>query len=405
MGWRLKRKSKNSTRWYLQQITDKGLDKITGKPRRKYKSISLSKDLRAHGFNPFWKYDEAKHHYDNKFKQKQKDKFDADYRQKVLERHKKAEIIKSIFLPEDLVNKFYEEFLMDRFCIASAKKELPKGYDGYWNSAMEVIADVQIEPHEYFMKPMKFYNYAIDRGLSPSWFRKITRFINLWGYFYCYETKQSYLPLPPPRKQYQQAMYDAFFEKRGGNLESDPITFEMLRKVKISDEHNKFGSKTEMQSNHWKFLWICTSFGLRPSECERILGDKTNKYHRAAKDKNGILCLHIYQPKLISLPQKKRWKIIPVLFSEQIEAIQYIKEQQFKKPLTKTIHRLISDNCNNYGCRKGFFDTMTDRGQKMENVSLWLGHTSLDRSLKSYRQRNVVHYDLPETGKALKSVG
>lgn len=198
---------------------------------------------------------------------------------------------------------------------------------------------------------------------------------------------------------------EKYLEVKKEGIESAPLTFEILNSVPHT-ENEKDNEK--MKSRHWRFLFICCAFGLRPSECSRLLGDKKNKFHEFTKpDQNGIFYLKIYQPKLITLEVKNRWKSIPILFEEQRLAIEFIKAQNFKKPLTKTIHNFISPKHNNYGGRKGFLDEMLkpERGpQLFENISLWLGHTSLDRSLRNYKQRNRVQYLLMPTKKDLKIV-
>lgn len=40
-------------------------------------------------------------------------------------------------------------------------------------------------------------------------------------------------------------------------------------------------------------------------------------------------------------------------------------------------------------------DLMLGLGQKFENVSVWLGHTTLDRSLRNYKNKQIVNYDIP----------
>ncbi|MFZ4403324.1 MAG: hypothetical protein ACOYOK_04410, partial [Pseudobdellovibrionaceae bacterium] len=83
------------------------------------------------------------------------------------------------------------------------------------------------------------------------------------------------------------------------------------------------------------------------------------------------------------------------LFDQQAQALDMIKSGEFKRPLTKTIHLHISERHNNYGGRKGFMDLMLSLGQKFENISVWLGHTTLDRSLRNYKNKQIVNYDIP----------
>ncbi len=138
-------------------------------------------------------------------------------------------------------------------------------------------------------------------------------------------------------------------------------------------------------------MWL----GLRPSEIDALTDKKQMKNWRIEKDEIGTTIIRVYQPKLISIERAKRWKGIPIIFDQQTEALKIIKSGVFKRPLTKTIHLHISERHNNYGGRKGFMDLMLGLGQKFENISVWLGHTTLDRSLRNYKNKDIVNYDLP----------
>jgi integrase len=43
-----------------------------------------------------------------------------------------------------------------------------------------------------------------------------------------------------------------------------------------------------------------------------------------------------------------------------------------------------------YGGRKGFQDLMLNRGQKLEDISAWMGHQSIEMTWKRYRNRKRV---------------
>jgi hypothetical protein len=44
-----------------------------------------------------------------------------------------------------------------------------------------------------------------------------------------------------------------------------------------------------------------------------------------------------------------------------------------------------------YEGRKGFSDLMLSRGQALENISIWMGHSPLDRTWRSFKQRRRFH--------------
>ena len=50
------------------------------------------------------------------------------------------------------------------------------------------------------------------------------------------------------------------------------------------------------------------------------------------------------------------------------------------------LHTLYFTNEN-----KGFVDLMLSKGHELENISVWMGHSTLDRTWKSYKQRTKYH--------------
>ena len=247
-----------------------------------------------------------------------------------------------------------------------------------------MICEVQTEPKDYHEYPERFYQYVVKHCYSPSYLQKMLRIVNYWGYFVCRHQKQPFLPVPWPRGQAKERIADAYFDQRPHGLESAPL---------LPNELEKARSNLLTPAYNWLFMsvWL----GLRPSEIDSLVPKKKMKNWRIEKDKQGITILRVYQPKLVSIEREKRWKGIPILFDQQVQALEFIKSGEFKRPLTKTIHLHISERHNNYGGRKGFMDLMLGLGQKFENVSVWLGHTTLDRSLRNYKNKQIVNYDIP----------
>jgi len=63
----------------------------------------------------------------------------------------------------------------------------------------------------------------------------------------------------------------------------------------------------------------------------------------------------------------------------------------FKRPLMKTIRSHFGDDIDLYGGRKGFSDLMLSKHQTLENISVWMGHSTLDRTWRSYKSRKKFH--------------
>lgn len=397
MGWRLK-PNKSKTSWSLHHIVDKGRDK-NGKKIRPARVLADS-EVKAHGFDPNWSYEIALKYYRNTFQAEQSKKRDAEKMAKAKARVNDAAVVKSAFLPDDLVQEFYQ-YLVDRFAHPKTG-ELPDNYDSFWRGTQALIAEVQLEPWNYSMYPNKIYSYAVRHQYSPSWFKKILKFVNLWGFFVCNKRNKPFLAVPPLQGKWRDLVNESYLEVKKDGAESYPLTFEILYSIPYTEDD----SETEkMKGRFWRYAFTTLAMGLRPSELDRILTDKKARFHEITKpDKNGVRFLRIYQAKLINLEPSKRWKSIPILYPEQEQALEYIKIKNFKRPLTKTIHNFIGSNFNNYAGRKGFMDWLLSMGQRFENISMYLGHTSLDRSLRSYKQKGVVYYDLPVTLKKSRRI-
>ena len=165
MGWRLKKDYNNSDNWYFFKITDHGKNKKTGKIERDEDPLSEEEIVEC-GFDLEWNYSQALEFYDNTFKPNQKI-LKIESKINAHKRVSRRKFKKSIFLPPHLVKKFYNDFLLEKYPSPEKKnkddktKKLLKGYDGYWNTAQDVIAEVCVKPEDYFMKPAKFYLYAI----------------------------------------------------------------------------------------------------------------------------------------------------------------------------------------------------------------------------------------------------
>ncbi len=86
-----------------------------------------------------------------------------------------------------------------------------------------------------------------------------------------------------------------------------------------------------------------------------------------------------------------RWKPIPIIFDEQKFALKIIEAQNFKRPLIKTIRKCFGPGVDSYGGRKGFPDQMLSKNQLFENISVWMGHSTLQRTWYSYKSRRRFH--------------
>src|SRR4051794_9202590 len=86
-------------------------------------------------------------------------------------------------------------------------------------------------------------------------------------------------------------------------------------------------------------------------------------------------------------PPEDRWKPIPIIFDQQHFALKLIESGNFRRPLMKTVRHHFGSGKTLYAGRKGFADLMLSKNQSIENISVWMGHSTLQRTWYSYKQR------------------
>ncbi len=102
----------------------------------------------------------------------------------------------------------------------------------------------------------------------------------------------------------------------------------------------------------------------------------------------------MYQAKLTALAKDKRWKHIPLIHPEMVQSLADIQKQVPRKPLVKTIKAAAPHlpKIGLYSGRKGFTDLMLSLGQSLENVAMWMGHASIERTWRNYKNKDVVNF-------------
>lgn len=283
--------------------------------------------------------------------------------------------IESIFVPSNYAEEF-EAYLADNF--VSLQKSNTKLLS-HWGRVQKLLLDLKLLPSQFFANKQKILGYLIKNEYSADYCKKLIRILNLWCEFVSEKEGRFYKPIPKLKPLDIQRLTDAYSESDSYIGESDPLTESMLTKLRGS-----------MEEHHWKWLHVSLYFGLRPSEIERRNNSKTKwrvEYDTTIK-KNVV---YFYQPKLVSLPAAKRWKAIPVILPEQIEGLKYLGEE-IRMPLTKTIQSHSGLHLTRYCGRKGFVDLMLSHGQSLEDISAWMGHASVDRTWRSYRNKKRVSF-------------
>jgi integrase len=251
----------------------------------------------------------------------------------------------------------------------------------YWNKAKEILTAVMKDlPDPMMWAGMSevFYKEAEKRSYHPTYFEKVLAVVNEWGKFLVlHEKKRSdYQPIKAPKGFHKQRLVDAVTKaKRPLSKASKPLTWPMLCRAK--------GLLTN--EDHWNYLFILFAFGLRPSELNKMVSDKSTF---RVEEVEGVTVLHIFQGKLGQLDAQERWKHIPVDDPAQKKALDLILARQFKRPCADTVRRVLPPGYGLYAPRKGFALHMVRKGWTLEAASRYLGHSSTKTTEAYYVDRN-----------------
>lgn len=284
--------------------------------------------------------------------------------------------IESALLPSYLTEEYVEKLRKDFY---GTKKEFLKSKQlSYWRLTAKVIREVGIENNEWADEKRSFYKHFIKMTYAPSTVQKIITEMNKWGKFCARKTKEYFEPLPKPRGRDLSLIVDAYADSSKRKKESKPLYHKQLVKHEDSFKPEQF---------NW--LFISVWFGLRPQEVDNLKKEDKGKFWKITK-KGNYKVLNIFQTKINAVERDKRWKFIPCLYPEQIEALEMIKSGEFKRPIGKTMQRRFGEGYTPYAGRKGFEKQMEQKGIAFEFISAWLGHQNVDRTWKSYKDKKSV---------------
>ena len=291
-------------------------------------------------------------------------------------------------LPEKLVSAFQEE-------LEKEYKDNEERLDTilqHWTSAKKLLGKNKIDYTEFYDKRFDIFKYYEQKCWSADYIKRISKILNKWGSFCARKRGNFFEPIPKIGIRFNK-IAEARENKTDIRRPATPLNWIDLKNLKTTFE-------TEKLTEHWNWLFVGLFFGLRPSEIENLkkIKDKKTKekFYKIEFDKtNKINVLFVYQNKLINLPENKRWKIIPIFEPEQTEALKIIESGEFKKPLNKTLKRLFKiEGIEAYSPRKGFTDLMLERKYQLEDISTFLGHSSIETTWRHYK--NKFAYKLPD---------
>lgn len=297
--------------------------------------------------------------------------------------------INKAYLPEHIVAAF-EEDLKDYY---QDNEERLENLLKQWNIVKKMLSAIAIDPKDFYLERNKFFNYYREKAWGSNYIKKLNRLTNLWGHFYSRKTNSFFQAIPKLsgiqiskiQDVREKKLKEAKLTGKKSNMKTpaDPLLWNDLKNVKSSFENSSL-------TLHWNWMFIGLWFGLRPIEIDSL---KESKNYKIYED-SGVEVISVYQSKLRHLPIEKRWKDIPIYTKQQKEAIQLIKMKAFKRPLNKTLGRFFNNKIETYSPRKGFTDLMLSLGFALEDISQFLGHTSIDMTWKHYK--NKKSFKLPK---------
>ena len=379
---------KSDPKWKVQLVSYKRED-ILKHRGKSHKSDRVTIDVKKsewyhHGFKAEMTIDQAKERAKQLNSQTELDER-RRARAAIQERFEQEDLVECAYLPPKLVDDFVEKLKVDFY---GDDEEFSRSKTvSHWRAVKRVIRKLELDPNEWEDNKLRFYKLFASWQWSTSYVQKIIILLNKWGYFCAKRNNVFYTPLPFPTGRHRQKIADAYYDSDKTIKESKPLKKSHLMKAR--------NGMTEEQYN-WMFISFW--FGLRPKEVDSLIGGKDSTWSIGTQRRKKVL--RVYQPKLVGVDASKRWKVIPCIFKEQLEALKLIQGQNFKRPLVKTIKRYIGEGYNTYAGRKGFESLLLAEGVPFEAISAYMGHLDVNRTWNSYRDRNRAV--LPEDFRASK---
>lgn len=300
-------------------------------------------------------------------------------RAKVTERIQHENTVLDAYLNPQDVADFEQNVLFARNKDASRRNKI----DVHWRAVKRALTVLQIDVSDWADEPNpgRFYDYFKSQTYSNGYCQKLLPILNKWGRFIAKKYRKPFLPLPYPRGEEFHAIADNYFNIHTRSTDSDPLTPERLESAR---------SKLDSELFNWVYLSVW--FGLRPLEVDLLKKPSSRRTWFVEREPDGVQVLWIYQSKLTRIPFEQRIKPIPCRYKEQVAGLELISSQKFQRPLAKTLKRVFTPHTTCYAGRKGFTDLMLSKGENLEDISMWLGHQSIDRTWRSYKDRKRVRY-------------
>ena len=285
------------------------------------------------------------------------------------------------FLPDEFVVEFELKYLCQRDSQSELRRNKMTRAHILWRAVQKLIVHIKIEPAEWHLNQDQIYDYFFERSYSLSYLNKMVNLLNRWGFYICKKIDAPFLSVQRPRGYERQRLVDRYYENIGRRKRaSRPLSPALLN-----------SAKEKMRPKQFNWLFISIWLGLRPREIDNLRHKNLWKVEDLA---TGTKILWVYQTKLIALPPVDRWKPIPLIYDEQKFAAKIFEEGLFERPLNKTVRRYCGDGITLYGGRKGFTDLMLAKGHTLEAISQWMGHSTIGRTWRTYKDRLGVEFSM-----------
>lgn len=306
-----------------------------------------------------------------------------------LRRVEQLKTIDKTLFPDDLV----DEFIMRIHAGSDGELRFKNRLTTNFKIVMEMTKELKLQPHDYSVNVDLMVAYMKDekRKYSVSYCKDIFYILNKWGVFYSRKHKTFFEPVGKLRIKTQNAISTAHKDKDGVRKESQPMTEELLKKVRRKIDDTQLD---EIKKYNW--LFISFVFGLRPSECDDAIKAPRIEHH------GGVPTLVVYQSKLTVVDEDEKDKRIPIICEEQEKALNLIEKKQALRPSPKWVDKHCKDDRKTYDAnfkydlycgRKGFTDFLLSKGQSLEQISIWAGHKSIETTWHHYKDKRSIRFN------------
>lgn len=369
---------KSLPHWKLQFISYQMCDVKTSNAKKPKKEWDIAPERWRHlGFHPQMTITEA----NCRAKQLNAQAFLKRQEERIKKDSIKASQMRHQFdatLPDEFVVEFEQRFVRSRDSETKAGKRRISRAQNLWRAASHMILAVRHEPSEWFYHVPEIYDYFHEKQFSIRYINAILKMANLWGFFIARKTSKPFHPVSLPKGYERQRLIEAFYTRtRNVRQPSKSLIPEQLEVI-----------YSQMNRPNFNWLFLSVWLGLRPQEIDNLADEKLWSIEVLPTGKN---ILWIFQTKIVALPPEDRWKPIPLLYDEQRFALRIIQAKSFRRPLAKTMCHYFGYGTDLYAGRKGFTDLMLSKGNSLENISIWMGHSSLERTWRSYKNKRKFH--------------